>query len=198
MDHPLHCRCGTLRGCVSHSGKANRAVCYCKDCQAYAHALGRSGDILDEMGGTDVVATLAKYVTFTQGIEALACLSLSPNGLLRWYAKCCDTPVGNTSRNAKVSYVGLVHTCLEDPSATLESSFGPVRMRVNTQSARGKPNSTPIRTVACVVRLATSLLRARLDGGYKVTPFFLPERGTPVVPPRVLTADERARVMNAL
>lgn len=183
---------------MSHSGKANRAVCYCKDCQAYAHALGRSGDILDEMGGTDVVATLAKYVTFTQGIEALACLSLSPNGLLRWYAKCCDTPVGNTSRNAKVSYVGLVHTCLEDPSATLESSFGPVRMRVNTQSARGKPNSTPIRTVACVVRLATSLLRARLDGGYKVTPFFLPERGTPVVPPRVLTADERARVMNAL
>jgi hypothetical protein len=198
MNHPLHCRCGTLRGYISHPRKANRAVCYCKDCQAYAHVLGRSGDVLDEMGGTDVIATLAKYVAFTQGIEALACLSLSPNGLLRWYANCCDTPVGNTPRNAKVSYVGLVHTCLEDPSTTLESSFGPVRMRVNTQSARGKPNSTPIRTAACVVRLATSLLRARLDGGYKATPFFLPERGTPVAPPRVLTADERARVMNAL
>lgn len=197
MDHPLRCRCGTLRGYVSRSGKTSRAVCYCKDCQAYAQVLGRS-DILDERGGTDVVATLPRYVTLTQGMEALACLSLTPNGLLRWYTSCCDTPVANTPRNFKVSYVGLVHTCLEDPSVTLDSSFGSARMRVNTQSARGKTNSTPIRTLACVLRLLTSLIGARVDGSYKVTPFFIPDRGMPIMPPRVLTADERARVMNAL
>jgi Family of unknown function (DUF6151) len=77
MNHPLRCRCETLKGYVSHPEKVSRGVCYCKDCQAYAHFLGKTGDILDEMGGTDVVATLPEYVAFTQGFEALACMSLT-------------------------------------------------------------------------------------------------------------------------
>ena len=198
MNHPLRCRCGTLKGYVSHPEKVSRGVCYCKDCQAFAHFLGMPGDILDAMGGTDVVATLPKYVTFTQGVEALACMSLTENGLLRWYASCCNTPIGNTPRDFKVSHVGLVHTCLEDPPRTLESSFGPVRMRVNTKHAKGKPKSMPISTIASLVRFLISLIRARLDGSYKCTPFFAPDRGTPIVPPKVLTSSERERVMNAV
>ena len=120
MNHPLRCRCGTLKGYVSHPEKVTRGVCYCRDCQAFAHFLGTTGDILDEMGGTDVVATLPKYVTFTQGVDALACMSLTETGMLRWYASCCNTPIGNTPRDFKVSHVGLIHTCLEDPPRTRE------------------------------------------------------------------------------
>lgn len=47
MNHPLRCRCGALQGYVSHPEKASRGVCYCKDCQAFAHFLGTPGDILD-------------------------------------------------------------------------------------------------------------------------------------------------------
>jgi len=198
MNHPLRCRCGTLKGYVSHPEKVSRGVCYCKDCQAFAHFLGTTGDILDEMGGTDVLATLPKYVTFTQGSEALACMSLTENGMLRWYASCCRTPIGNTPRDFKVSHVGLVHTCLEDPPRTLESSFGPVRMRVNTKHAKGKPKLVPMSTIGSILRFSTSLIRARLDGSYKSTPFFAADRGTPVVQPKVLTSSERERVMNAV
>jgi len=198
MDHPLRCRCGTLKGIVSHPEKVSRGVCYCKDCQAFAHFLGKTGDILDEMGGTDVMATLPKYVTFTQGLEALACMSLTETGMLRWYASCCNTPIGNTPRDFKTSHVGLVHTCLADPPRTLEDSFGPVRMRVNTKNAKGKPKIMPISTVTSILRFLSSLIRARLDGSYKSTPFFTPDRGTPVVPPKVLTSSERERVMNAV
>ena len=198
MNHPLRCRCGTLKGYVSHPERVSRGVCYCKDCQAYAHFLGKTGDILDEMGGTDVIATLPKYLTFTQGFEALACMSLTEKGMLRWYARCCNTPIGNTPRDFKVSFVGLVHTCLEDPSRTLESSFGPVRMRVNTRNAKGRPKSMLISTVASVLRFSISLVHARLDGSYKRTPFFAPDRGTPVISPKVLTSSERDRVMNAV
>jgi hypothetical protein len=176
----------------------NRGVCYCNDCQAYAHFLGKTGDILDEMGGTDVVATLPKYLTFTQGFEALACMSLSENGLLRWYASCCNTPIGNTPRDFKVSFVGLVHTCLEDPSRSMESSFGPVRIRGNTKTAKGRPKSMPMSAMASVLWFMTSVIRTRLDGSYKYTPFFAPDRGTPVIPPKVLTSSERDRVMNAV
>lgn len=198
MNHPLRCRCGTLKGYVSHPERVSRGVCYCRDCQAYAHFLGKSADILDEMGGTDVVATLAKYLTFTHGFEALACMSLTENGLLRWYASCCNTPIGNTQRDFKVSFVGLVHTCLEDPARSLESSFGPVRMRVNTKTAKGRPKSMPISTITSVLRFLASVIRARLDGSYKRTPFFAPDRGTAVVQPKVLTSSERDRVMNAV
>ena len=198
MNHPLRCRCGTLRGYVSHSHSVNRGVCYCKDCQAYAHFLGKPGDILDEMGGTDVVAILPKNLTLTHGLEVLACMSLTDNGLLRWYASCCNTPIGNTRRDFRFSFVGLVHTCLRDPSISLESSFGPVSMRVNTKHAKGKPKSMPISTVAAVLRFLSSVIRARLDGSYRSTPFFDPDRGTPVVPPKVLSSGERERIMNAV
>src|SRR4051812_21826982 len=77
MNHPLRCQCGTLRGHVSHTETVCRGVCYCKDCQAYAHFLGKADEMLDEMGGSDVVATLPQHVTFTQGFEALTCMSLS-------------------------------------------------------------------------------------------------------------------------
>lgn len=193
MNHPLRCRCGNLKGHVSHPERASRGVCYCKDCQAFAHFLGTTGDILDEMGGTDVVATLPKYVSFTQGVEALACMSLSETGMLRWYASCCNTPIGNTPRDFRVAHVGLVHTCLEDPPRSLDDDFGPVRMRVNTKSARGHPKTMPLSTLVAVLRFMGSLARARLDGSYKTTPFFDPSRGTPVVAPRVLTRDERER-----
>jgi len=193
MNHPLRCRCGTLKGNVSHPEKVNRGVCYCKDCQAYARFLGKTEDILDDMGGTDVVATLAQYVSFTHGVEAVACMSLSETGLLRWYASCCNTPIGNTQRNHKVSFVGLVHTCLEDPQKTLENSFGPVRMRVNTKYAKGTPESMPVSTITSVLKFLSSVIRARLDGSYRQTPFFVLPRGKPIVEPRVLSAAERER-----
>ena len=72
MDHPLQCRCGALKGHVSRTQAVNRCVCYCRDCQAFAHFLGRPADILDESGGTDVIQTRAANVAFTQGKETLA------------------------------------------------------------------------------------------------------------------------------
>lgn len=198
MNHPLRCQCGTLRGYVSHPERVSRGVCYCKDCQAYAYFLGKAGDILDEMGGTDVVATLPGHVTFTHGSEALACMSLSEKGMLRWYASCCNTPIGNTPRDFKVSHVGLVHNCLEDPSESLDSSFGPVRMRVSMKNATGKPKAMPVSTTISILRFVKSLIRARLDGSYKLTPFFDPDHGTPLVSPTVLTQVERDRLMEAV
>ena len=196
MSHRLRCRCGTVTGYVSNPAKAHRGVCYCRDCQAYAHALASDAGILDAQGGTDVVATLQSNVTVAKGAGALACLSLSPKGLLRWYASCCNTPIANTTRNYRMSYAGLVHTCLHDASESLDDTFGPVRMRVNTQSARAPVKSTPFGTLSAVAGLSLALARARLDGSYRRTPFF-DRQGTPVALPRVLTRDERARAMDA-
>src|SRR6476469_6142214 len=93
----LRCRCGEVRGRLHgvSAQSANRVVCYCDDCQAFLHQLGRA-DLLNAKGGSDIVQVAPAAVSFTQGQQHVVGLRLKPNGLYRWYAKCCDTPVGNT------------------------------------------------------------------------------------------------------
>ena len=198
MKHPLQCRCGSIKGFVSDPQSANRVVCYCKDCQAFAHFLGRGGEILDERGGSDVIQTLPKNVTFTQGIEALACIRLTEKGLLRWYAGCCNTPIGNTLASYKISFIGLVHTCLETPDRPLQDSFGAIRVWANTNGAKGNPKPKAVGMGATILWFMATTIKARINGSYKHTPFFLVNKGTPIVSPRVLSSGELASVMNAV
>jgi Family of unknown function (DUF6151) len=197
MNHPLQCRCGTIQGHVVRPGMAVRGVCYCKDCQAFAHFLGRADTVLDEHAGTAIVATLPGHVHFSRGLDALACMSLSDRGMLRWYASCCKTPIANTPRDFKTPYVGLIENCLASTSPSLEQSFGPVRMVLNTNSAKGSVKSTPMANLVSLLGIMKSVIGARLRGAYKRNPFFGAEAGTPVARPRELTAAERERFMNA-
>jgi hypothetical protein len=174
MTHRFQCRCAALQGEIGHPEQAMRAICYCGDCQAYAHLLGEPQRVLDLLGGTDVVATQARHVTFTSSTQPLACVSLSPRGLLRWYAACCNTPIANTPRNWKLPYVGLVHTCLRQPDP-LERSFPTVQMRVNTKRAKGPLPGGRMGNLVGLPRfaiLATRLAASRLAAGYARTPFF--------------------------
>ena len=104
----LRCRCGEVRAVVTNPSPrtVNRVICYCDDCQAYAHRLGRA-DLLDSHGGTDIVQVAPASLAFVQGQDKIAGLRLSPKGLYRWYARCCNTPVGNTVSPA-IPFVGLV------------------------------------------------------------------------------------------
>ncbi len=189
--HPLRCRCGSVRGLVAHPERVNRVVCYCRDCQAFAHFLGSPQTTLDALGGSDVVQTIPAHVTFTQGADSLACIRLSPKGLLRWYTHCCHTPIGNTVANHRISFVGLVHDCLEHGDQPLDAAFGPVRMWHAEKSARGTVTVPRGSFAAGVVRFAAMVIRARIDGSYRRTPFFVISTGAPVVTPRVLTKRER-------
>ena len=195
MKHPLQCRCGTIQGFVTDLKAANHAVCYCKDCQAFAHFLGQDREILDERGGTEVVQTAPQNIRFTQGIESIACMRLTERGLLRWYAECCKTPIGNTMATPKVSFVGLLHSCLQNSSQKIEQSFGPVRTWAHTRGAKGQPKPKAEGISRTVVWFLRTTVKARLTGGYKSTPFFNILRGAPIVQPRVLSEAERARMM---
>ena len=184
MSHRFQCQCGTLQGEVASGARAMRAVCYCTDCQTYAHLLGEPQRVLDALGGTDVVATQSSNVRFTAGTSQLACLSLSPRGLLRWYARCCRTPIANTPRDWRVPYAGLVHTVLERPDP-IERTFPPVQMHVNAKSAHGKPpGGWPLGPTLQFGGMILRFMLARLRGGYRVTPFF-DAHGAPVVPVEV-------------
>jgi len=190
MPHRFQCTCGKVQGEIREPGQGMRAACYCMDCQTYAHLLGRADQVLDPIGGTDVVATPAGNVAITAGREHLQCVSLSPRGLLRWYAGCCGTPIANTPRDWKLPYIGLVHTCLRQPDA-FERSFPRVDIRVNTKGAHGAvPRDGGLAGKLRFLRMMLALARMRLTGAYRATPLFS-AGGEPLAVPRVA---ERAEV----
>ncbi|MGJ9416738.1 DUF6151 family protein [Massilia sp. CMS3.1] len=191
MSLQLRCRCGKLQGEVDARRVAARAVCYCKDCQAFARFLKAEDRVLDASGGTEVEATLPGAVRFTAGLEHLACMSLGPKGLYRWYAACCNTPVGTTPRNSRMSYLGLVRTCLDAPAEELDRQLGRSHITANRGSACGPTTARPVATVLAVAAIGAMLVRARIGGGYRDNPFF-DASGAPVRPPRVLTLEERS------
>ncbi len=194
MNHCLQCQCGKVRGQLSHTENSTRIKCYCKDCQAFAHFLGKAGDMLDAQGGSDIVVTHPQEISFTSGAEAIACMSLFEDGMLRWYASCCNTPIGNTSRNKKMAYVGLSAVCLAAAPASIERDFGPVRMVSMTAGAKGKLASSGWKAVPVMVGFARALLKARLSGSYRRNPFFKDGTDEPVVARKVIAPEEYERL----
>lgn len=198
MTHSIRCHCGKLKGTLSRNQAVNRCVCYCADCQAFARFLKREDEILDEKGGTSIVQTLPANVTFTEGTENLACMRLTANGLLRWYATCCNTPIGNTPSTLNLSFVGLIHNCLSSDQTSLDKAFGSIRTYVNTESAVGENKPKSAGVLSGSLRVIGMILKARFDGRYKQTPFFVVESGTPIAIPEVLTNKALKNVKNAV
>jgi hypothetical protein len=191
MTHPLRCSCGALTGDVEHEALASHSICYCKDCQAFARFLGRDAELLDARGGCENIQVLPKDVKLRGGTQYLACVRLSQNGLLRWYAACCNTPIGNTPATSKLPFIGLAGACLESPTSTVAKSFGPVRFCAFTRGARGEPKPKSFGVPGFAVWLVRNRLRARFTGGFRDNPFFDTISDRPVVEPRVLSPAER-------
>jgi len=194
MHIQVRCHCGKLQGELDTAAVAARAKCYCKDCRAFARFLGNEVEILDGAGGTEVAAVLPSGLRFTQGLEQLACMSLSPKGLYRWYASCCRTPIGNTPRDPTVHYLGLVRACMAATPAELDAQLGSAHIHANTESAYRKVETTPAGTAWAVVKIGSRIVKARLTGAYRDNPFFVDGGSTPVRQPELISKEARARL----
>lgn len=187
-DLPISCSCGRLQGVArAVSGRAgNRLVCYCDDCQSFAEFLGRAEDILDAHGGTDIFQMSPTHLEIANGVETLACVRLTPNGLLRWYTDCCETPIGNTLPTHHIPFVGLIHLCMGIGKQSLDEVIGPVRAGVHGRYARGdraEIRANDRASLLVLVRNFRKLIWWRLKGDHRRTPFF-DETGAPAVAPR--------------
>lgn len=190
MTMPLRCRCGTVQGAIDEGRAYARATCYCKDCRAFARYLGVPG-VLDARGGTDVIPMAPAALRFTAGTEHVVCMSLSPKGLLRWYASCCRTPLANTPRDPKLPYVGVVTNCLVGTPQALDDAFGPRdRVVLNTKSATAPVKVTPLAFALGGLRILIGILGARLRREHASA--FFEANGRPVREPLVITREERA------
>ncbi len=177
------CSCGALAGHVTADGvrSGTHVVCYCSDC--------RAGELYFQQadpapGPVDLFQLSPDTVVIDQGTEHLAAIRLSPKGMFRWYAKCCNTPICTTLKSARTPFAGLSVNCFDDPER-----LGPVVSKgyVPAADGRRKHESAHRAAWALIKRMAV----ARLSGRWKQTPFFDKATGAPIVEPRVIDKSER-------
>jgi Family of unknown function (DUF6151) len=149
---------------------------YCKDCQAFAHFLGRAG-VLDPAGGTDIFQMPPGRLKLTAGTDAMQCLRLSSK-VLRWYTECCHTPIANTAARPGFPVAGVIHSFMDhgagnrsqDDAAlphlrTLRRRASPAQRAWPAIARRSRPpRDTDARLVDARARLAVAVLR-RADEG---------------------------------
>jgi hypothetical protein len=122
-------------------------------------------------------------------------MRLTPKGLLRWYADCCRTPVGNTLPTRQVPFVGMIHSCIDQVAKehSLDASLGPVRARVNARFAIGDRTELAAydrAPLSLFLLFAAMFLMAQLRGEHKKSPFFNPHTGEPSATPNILSENE--------
>jgi hypothetical protein len=193
MMHPIQCQCGTVRGQLEGTGLCNRLICYCADCRAFARFLGRA-DVLDTQGGTEIVQIAQPRLRISQGLDRISCVRLSDKGMIRWYASCCKTPIGNTMASPKMAFIGLIHACLD--RGKMNTDFGTTIAMASVDSALGDPKPTQRGMLRVIARFIYILFTTRVSGQYKNSQLFN-AKGLPIIDPTVLTAQQLALFKSA-
>src|SRR5262249_36553342 len=186
----LRCRCGEVRGTLRDLSPhtVNRVTCYCDDCQAFAHQLGRA-DLLDAKGGSDIVQMAPAALSFTHGQQHIVGLRLKPNGLYRWYAKCCNTPVGNTL-TPTIPFVGVIARTFDEsrrddvigaPSGAIFGKF----------AVGGPPKGSTGVNLPLFFGAIGKLLGWQFGGRTWPHPFFSRETSAPLYAVTVLSKEQR-------
>ncbi|MEO1015697.1 MAG: DUF6151 family protein [Pseudomonadota bacterium] len=194
------CACGDFSASLLDVSPrtVTRGVCYCKDCQAFAHYLGRADDILDAAGGTTIHQTAPSRIKITRGADRVAAMRLSARGLIRWFADCCHSPIGNTPPARWFAFVGLIERKGQFDAAE-NDALGPPRFAVFTEHAERAPDPQ-LKTPNPYLNLGPILAqvaRERLAGRHRQTPFFQ-EDGSFAAKPIVLSDAERDSLMSKI
>lgn len=186
------CRCRVVRGRVSEASPrtVNRVICYCDDCQAFAHHLGRA-ELLDPHGGSDIVQLAPASLILLQGQERIVGVRLTPKGLYRWYASCCNTPLGNTVGPA-IPFVGVLTEAFQSDGQVPDLVFGRPIGAIKGECAIGEPppGSKGI-SLSLMVRSIAKVLGWRLTGRAWPNPYFDRSTRNPIYPVTCLSPQQR-------
>ncbi|WP_293853989.1 DUF6151 family protein [uncultured Alsobacter sp.] len=188
----MSCRCGTVRGTLTGAtpDSVNRAVCYCDDCQAFAHWLSRA-DLLDAHGGSDIVQFAPGAFTIDSGHDAIACVRLGPQGIFRFYATCCKTPVGNTVKPS-IPFIGVPVQAFGQGAQEADRTFGRPAGRIMARFAIGQPPDASQGIGAwLMLRAVAKVLWWRLSGRSGPHPLMSRDTGEPLFSVTVLSRQER-------
>lgn len=165
---------------------------------------------MDSKGGTDIIQLSPAHFRLVTGKKNLSVLRLSPNGLLRWYASCCNTPICNTPANPDMPYLGLLtrnfkklkknakrnnkDQSVPNHADNILARIGPVSFGVGAGSQHPIVADWRVAKGFGFKGLLSTLKnigRWRLRGDQKRSELINAETGEPVLTPYILSLEER-------
>lgn len=172
-DLSFACSCGAVTGVLRGvtPKTVNRVICSCSGCQRYVRALGRGEALLDEHDGTDIIQVSPASFELVTGHDQVACLRQTRKGALRWYTRCCGTPIANTAGAPGFPFMGFLVGTLGDGAGPPSSDvIGPVRARINGSydpADAKRLRATSGALVPMLFRLSRMLLGWRIRGAHR-------------------------------
>jgi hypothetical protein len=182
----LGCACGQVQGKTEdvNAQSGNRIHCCCADCQKFVMFLEQENKVLDQYGATDIFQIPIAHVHITAGHEHLALMRLTPKGLNRWYAKCCNTPIGNTL-GSKAPFIGVIHNFMQHAESR-NQEIGKTRGYIHSHSARATvPDALEASFLKITIRVRSKLISWKVKGLNQPSAFFN-QNGRAVAKPEVL------------
>lgn len=177
------CNCGKLFGSITARGVqyGTHVVCFCRDCRAAQIYFGQPDPAPEPV---DIFQMAPEEIRIDGGIEHLAAMRLGPKGMLRWYASCCNAPLATTSNTPKFPFAGFDVKRVSDPDC-----LGPVTTQGFIPQADGKHKHK--RLGYAVAGIVTRVLKSRLSGSWRDTPFFDQNTGQTISTPVILSKEQR-------
>lgn len=202
----LSCQCGKLNGELRSypEGSCKQVVCYCRDCRAFIRHL-ECTKLLNSNGGVELYQISPARVHFSSGLEQLGCLRLAPGGALRWYAVCCETPIGTTLKSRYFCFISLNKAIISDEyDADAELRIGR-KSQLAQHHVFGKYalGDTAGRNISQGVPLSLmlsglfSMIRRLIRGDHRSNHFFSASTEKTRVDPVVLSVDVRQALSEA-
>lgn len=185
----LQCDCGRIKGEIRHASheNCNHVVCYCNDCQKFPEYLGKTAGVLNSWGGTEILQVPQAWLDITEGADLLCCIRFGRKGTYRWYAGCCNSPIGNTL-GPGWPFVGVIHSFI-NTEGPLADSVGPSRGNVWVEFATpAAPDSVRKGSSSFWLMLRTLrlLVEWKLKGLHQPSAFFS-FAGKPAAEPKILS-----------
>lgn len=172
----LECLCGTVKGKLNVvPGEYFHVHCLCSDCQLFASHLNNKEKILDKYGGSELFQTYPNLISFYEGQAKIACVQLRDKGLYRWHTTCCNMPLANTMKSAKIPFVGLSVKLMKFSNEQEKTkAIGPVLIKAFGKSAIGEmPKDAHAKfPLSYMPKIIAFMLKGMFKKKHTPSPFF--------------------------
>lgn len=190
-DMPFACECGKVAGVIEHATvrDGDHVVCHCTDCRDLVRHFGKQSRILGPLGGTALYQSRCARLRLHRGKEQLAGLHMTGGPTLRWYAKCCDTPLFNTYKNGRIPYVT---TLLANCDTASRERLGQPLGHLFLSDVEGDTSALePLSMNRLMRRFFPRMVKDIFSGDRRRSKLFDSKTLEPVVTPRRLSDAER-------
>ncbi|MBR0551194.1 hypothetical protein J7S20_01600 [Sphingomonadaceae bacterium LXI357] len=181
---------GKLRDVDTLTG--DHLVCHCSDCLAFVRFCDpdRVPAVID---GVQLFQTRVSRMAITLGKELIACVHLTDKPMLRWYSKCCRTPLFHTVHSGWYPFV-TIHVAILDYDRRAAAIGEPRGHTFVSNVPAALRNFREVSRFGIMARFTVRMWNDLVSGDFRRAELFEPASLKPIVEPRRLTISERAEL----